>query len=125
MKVAVIGASEDRAKFGNKAVRAFRQAGHEVVPINPRCSGAPGRIEGLPAYASVADVPGPVDVATLYVQPAVGEQVLAEIAAKGIPELWVNPGAESDALLRRAEALGLETRFQCSILAINESPALY
>ena len=125
MKVAVIGASEDRAKFGNKAVRALRQAGHEVVPINPRRARATGRIEGLPAYASVAEVPGPVDVATLYVHPAVGERVLSEIAAKGIPELWVNPGAESESLLLRAKALGLDTRLQCSILAVDESPALY
>ena len=93
MKVAVIGASQDRAKFGNKAVRAFRQAGHDVVPINPRYAGIAERIEELPTYASVVDVPGHVDVATLYVHPAVGEQVLEEIAAKGIRELWVNPGA--------------------------------
>lgn len=125
MKVAVIGASQDRAKFGNKAVRAFRQAGHDVVPINPRYAGITERIEELPTYASVVDVPGHVDVATLYVHPAVGEQVLDEIAAKGIRELWVNPGAESDSLLRRAEALGLDARLQCSILAIDESPALY
>jgi len=125
MKVAVIGASQDRAKFGNKAVRAFRQAGHDVVPINPRYAGIAERIEELPTYASVVDVPGHVDVATLYVHPAVGEQVLEEIAAKGIRELWVNPGAESDSLLRRAEALGLDARLQCSILAIDESPALY
>ena len=125
MRVAVVGASEDRAKFGNKAVRAFRQAGHEVAPINPRCAGAAGRIEGLPAYASIADVPGRVDVATLYVHPAVGERVIEEIAARGVRELWVNPGAESDALLRRAEALGLDARLQCSILAIDESPARY
>ncbi len=125
MKVAVIGASEDRAKFGNKAVRALRNAGHEVVPINPRCAGAAGRIEGLATYASVVDVPGSLDVATLYVHPAVGEQVLEEIAARGIPELWVNPGAESDALLLRAKAFGLDTRLQCSILAVDESPALY
>ena len=125
MKVAVIGASADRAKFGNKAVRAFRHAGHEVVPINPRHARAAERIEGLPAYASVVDVPGPVDVATLYVHPAVGERVLEEIAAKGIPELWVNPGAESDSLLRRAASLGLDARLQCSILAIDESPASY
>lgn len=125
MRVAVIGASEDRTKFGNKAVRALRHAGHEVVPINPRRARAAGRIEGLPAYASVADVPGPLDVATLYVHPAVGEEVLPEIAAKGIAELWVNPGAESDSLLVRARALGLDTRLQCSILAVDESPALY
>lgn len=125
MRVAVVGASEDRAKFGNKAVRAFRQAGHDVVPINPRCAGTARPIEGLETYSSVADVPGRLDVATLYVHPAVGEQVLEEIAAKGIPELWVNPGAESDSLLRRARALGLDARLQCSILAIDESPALY
>ncbi len=125
MKVAVIGASADRSKFGNKAVRAFRRAGHDVAPINPRCAGADGRIEGLPAYASVADVPGRLDMATLYVQPEIGERVLAEIAARKIPEVWVNPGAESDALLRRADALGLDTRVHCSIVAIGESPASY
>lgn len=125
MTVAVIGASDDRSKFGNKAVRAFRQAGHDVVAINPRSAGAEQRIEGLPTYASVADVPGHVDVATLYVHPAVGERLLPEVAAKGIPELWVNPGAESDTLLLRAKSLGLDTRLQCSILAIDESPALY
>ena len=125
MTVAVIGASRDRAKFGNKAVRAFRRAGHHVVPINPRHAGAAERIENLPTYASIIDVPGHVDVATLYVHPAVGEQVLEEIAAKGIRELWVNPGAESDSLLRRADALGLDARLQCSMLAIDESPALY
>lgn len=125
MKVAVIGASENRAKFGNKAVRAFRQAGHDVIPINPRCAGVARPIEGLQAYSSVADIPGPVDVATLYVHPAVGERVLEEIAAKGVRELWVNPGAESDSLLRRAQTLGLDARLQCSILAIDESPAEY
>lgn len=125
MRVAVIGASRDRAKFGNKAVRAFREAGHDVVPINPRHAGSAERIEDLPTYASVADVPGSVDVATLYVEPAVGEGVLPELAARGIREVWVNPGAESESLLRRAAALGLDARLQCSILAIDESPAHY
>lgn len=125
MRVAVIGASADRARFGNKAVRALRRAGHEVAPVNPRSAAAGGRIEGLPAYASVADVPGRLDVATLYVPPAVGEGLLAQIADRGIAKLWVNPGAESAALLRRAEALGLDARLQCSILAVDESPAHY
>ena len=125
MRVAVVGASEDRAKYGNKAVRALRNAGHDVVPINPRCAGAARSIEDLETYSSVADVPGRLDVATLYVHPSVGEQVLDDIAAKGVPELWVNPGAESDSLLRRAQALGLDARLQCSILAVDESPARY
>ena len=125
VRVAVIGASRDRRKFGNKAVRAFRNRGYDVAPVNPRCAGSHERIEGLPAYASVLDVPGRVDVATLYVWPEVGERVVEDVAAREIPELWVNPGAESDGLLARARALGIETRLQCSILAIGESPAEY
>lgn len=125
MRIAVIGASRDRRKFGNKAVRAFLNQGHDVVPVNPQCAGAQESIEGLTAYASLLDVPGRVDVATLYVWPEIGERVVDDVAARDIPELWVNPGAESDGLLSRARELGIETRLQCSILAIGESPAEY
>ena len=127
--IAVIGASRDRRKFGNKAVRAFHRRGYDVVPINPGCVGAAStadrEIEGLVAYGSVLDVPRDVDVATLYLQPEVGEQVVSEVATKKIPELWVNPGAESEALLARARRLGLEIKLHCSIVAIGESPADY
>ena len=127
--VAVIGASRDRRKFGNKAVRAFRRRGYEVLPVNTR-AGGPGpeadqRIEGLPVHASVLDAPGPIDLATLYVPPAIGETLVDEIAAKGVPALWVNPGAESRRLVERARALGIETTLHCSIVAIGESPADY
>jgi len=64
--VAVVGASSDRRKFGNRAVRAFQQQGYTVVPINPH----EAEVEGLKAYASVLDVPGPVDMASLYVATA-------------------------------------------------------
>ena len=67
--VAVIGASNDRQKFGNKAVRAFRHQGYDVIPINPHESA----VEGLKAYRSVLDVPGPIDIATFYVPPEIGE----------------------------------------------------
>jgi len=78
--VAVVGASSDRRKFGNRAVRAFQQQGYTVVPINPH----EAEVEGLKAYASVLDVPGPVDMASLYVPPEIGELVIEEIARKGI-----------------------------------------
>ena len=69
--VAVIGASNTRSKYGNKAVRAFRQQGYTVVPINPH----EREVEGLKAYASVLDVPHAIDMATFYVPPDVGVQV--------------------------------------------------
>ena len=116
--VAVVGASRDRHKFGNKAVRAFRDAGHTVIPINPHET----EVEGLRTYASVLDVPGPIDMATFYVPPDVGEKVIDEVAKKGIPEVWFNPGAESDALVARARALNLQPIIACSIVAIGQNP---
>ena len=116
--VAVIGASRDRRKFGNRAVRAFHDEGCTVVPINLHET----EIEGLKAYPSVLDVPGPIDMATMYVPPEVGERLIEEIARKQIPEVWLNPGSESDALIARARALQIQPTVACSIVALGRDP---
>ena len=116
--VAVIGASNDRRKFGNRALRAYRSQGYTVVPINPH----EAQVEGLQAYASVLDVPGRIDLASFYVQPDVGEQVIEEVARKGIEEVWLNPGADSDALIERARALHIKPVVACSIVALGQNP---
>jgi predicted CoA-binding protein len=116
--VAVIGASRDRHKFGNRAVRAYQQQGYTVIPINPHET----EVEGIKAYASVLDVPGPIDMATLYVPPRVGERVIDEVAKKGIGEVWLNPGADGDEVVARAKTLGLNPIIACSIVAIGENP---
>lgn len=117
--VAIIGASADRSKFSNKAVRAFARQGYTVVPIHPKQT----EVEGWKAYPSVLDVPGPIDVASIYLPPAVGERVIEEVARKGISEVWINPGAESDALVARARELKLHPIVACSILGVGENPS--
>ena len=119
--VAVIGASSNRRKFGNKALRAFAHRGYRVIPINPR----EDAIEGHAAYRSVLDVPGPIDMATVYVPGSVGLGVLDEIARKGIAEVWLNPGADDPRVVARARELGLNPTIACSIMGIGESPAAY
>jgi hypothetical protein len=116
--VAVIGASNDRRKFGNRAVRAFQQQGYVVVPINPH----EDDVEGLKAYASVLKVPGAIDMASFYVPPDIGVQVIEEVAQKGITEVWLNPGADSEALVSRARALQIQPIVACSIIAIGRNP---
>ena len=116
--VAVIGASSNRNKFGNRAVRAFRQRGYTVVPINPH----EAEVEGLKSYASVLEVPGAIDMASFYLPPEIGLQVIDEVAEKKIPEVWLNPGAESDALIARAKALHIQPIVACSVVAIGENP---
>jgi uncharacterized protein len=117
--VAVVGASNNRRKFGNIAVRAFQKAGYNVIPITPASS----EVEGLRAYASVLDVPETIHLATVYVPPAIGEQVIEQLAKKGIREVWLNPGAGSPAIVARARALGMRPIEACSIMGIGFSPS--
>ena len=117
--VAVVGASADRAKFGNKALRAFQAQGYRVIPINPN----ERAVEGLETYASVLDVQEPIDMATVYVQPEVTLRLLDDFAKKGIREIWVNPGAEDDAVMGEAQRRGLNVIFACSIIGIGQNPA--
>ncbi len=115
----MIGASTDRHKYGNKAVRAFRAAGETVIPINPNQS----EVEGLKTYASVLDVPGRIDMATVYVQPGVAARVLDEVKQKGIPEVWLNPGADDDDVIAKGRTLGLNVIAACSIIGVGMSPS--
>jgi len=117
--IAIIGASNRRHKYGNMAVRAFKERGDTVFPINPHES----QIEGLPVYKSVLDIPDAVDVASFYVSPSVGLTLIEEVAQKGIKRVLLNPGAQSDQLLHRCEELGIDATVACSIILAGRSPS--
>lgn len=119
--IAIIGASTRRDKYGNKAVRAFRDGGWTVYPVNPGAA----EVEGLKCYASIADVPGPVDRVSLYVPPAVGRALLDAIAAKQPGEVFLNPGSEDPGLVEDARARGLNVIQACSIVNIGLRPDMY
>ncbi len=117
--VAIIGASNDRSKYGNKAVRAFQQQGYTVYPVNPK----EPVTEGIPAFKSITDVPTRPNRVSVYVPPPVLLKLLPDIAAKGCDELWLNPGTESDEVLAETERLGLTTIRACSIVGVGLSPS--
>ena len=119
--VAVIGASSNRNKFGNKALRAFERQGYTVIPINPN----EASVEGHKTFASVLDVPGAIDMATVYIPADAGVGVMEQLAKKGVGEVWLNPGADDDEVVERARALGLNVIQACSIIGIGESPSRY
>jgi len=117
--VAILGASADRSKFGNKSVRAHLHQGYEVFPVNPKG----GTIEGLPVYRSLADVPGgPIERISVYLPPAVTLSALDEVAKRGCEELWLNPGSESAEVIERAAELGLDPIMACSIVNLGLHP---
>jgi predicted CoA-binding protein len=116
--IAIIGASKDKSKFGNKAVRAYKSQGFEVFPINLNET----EIEGLKTYQSILKTPKKPDMASLYLPPQVGIKVIEEVAKAGVKVIYINPGAESPKLIQKAKKLGLEPRMTCSIRAIGIDP---
>lgn len=118
MKVAVIGASQDKGKFGNKAVRAYRKNGDTVYPVNPNCN----EIEGLPTYETVLDIPDDLDRITVYLPPERTLAILSDIAKKGAREIFLNPGSENNAVIKKGEELRLNLLIACSIMEIGSNP---
>ena len=102
-KWAVVGASDDRSKFGNLSFRELRERGKKVFPINPRA----GEVEGETAYASLTELPEPVDRVLVVVPPKQSEHVVREADKAGINHVWFQPGAESVAALAYCEARGM------------------
>lgn len=119
--IAIIGASNDRKKYGNKAVRAFHDGGWTVYPVNPKEE----TIEGLKAFASIADVPDPIDRVSMYVPPRYGKRMIEAIASKKPKEFFLNPGTEDDELVAMAQERGLEPIQACSIVNIGLRPDQY
>lgn len=120
--VAIIGASQDRSKFGNKSVRAHQTAGYQVYPVHPKET----EVEGLPCYPSLADLPvKSLDRVSLYLPPAVAVKVIDEVAELDVGEVWLNPGVSDDAVRTRAQKLGLNVIEGCSIVDLGLSPSQF
>lgn len=103
-RYAVVGASRDRAKFGNRVLRCYLEKGYEAIPVHPRES----EIEGVSCVPDLASIEGALDGVSIVTPPAVTEKVVEDAARAGVRRLWMQPGAESEAAVARAQALGLE-----------------
>lgn len=119
--IAVVGASGDRRKFGNKCVRAYLQAGYRVFPVNLHAS----EIEGLEVYRKVADVPAELDRISLYLPPDSTRALIPDLAQRREAQVWFNPGCADRGVIDEARAAGLDVRDGCSIVDIGLSPSQF
>src|SRR5216683_1427497 len=109
--VTVVEIRGDKVRLGIVAPKDF--------PVHP----AAQTIEGVPVFHSILEVPAEkVDRVSLYLPPQIGLQVIEEIAQKAVGEVWLNPGAESPALIARGQELGLNMIVGCSIVDIGVDP---
>ena len=100
---AVVGASRDRDKYGNKVLRCYLQHGRRVFPVNPQAA----QIEGLAAYGDLGTLPEPVHGISVITPPRISEWVIEQAATLGIGQVWMQPGAESIVAKTRAEVAGM------------------
>lgn len=116
-KLAVVGVSRDRNKFGNIVYRRLKAHGFEVFAVNPKID----VIEGDPCFHDLAALPGPVGGLVIVVPPRTTEQVVIEAAAAGIRRVWMQPGAESDEAIRFCEEHGMSVIHGLCIMALSGS----
>ena len=100
---AVVGASNDHAKYGNKVLRCYAQHDLSVVGVNPRLD----EVEGLPCYPSLRDIPGPPRAVSVVAPPAAAAQIVADAIATGVKQLWFQPGAEDHTAIAAARKAGI------------------
>jgi uncharacterized protein len=99
----VVGASPRRHKYGNKVLRCYQQNGRRAIPVNPR----EAVIEGVACVADVASLPEDVKSISVITPPSVTEKVVEAAARKGIENVWMQPGAESDTAIETCRRAGI------------------
>ena len=94
-RFAVVGATDNREKYGNQIFKNLKGRGYEVYPVNPRLE----ELEGVECYASLDDIPVKVDVVDFVVPPAVTEAILKDCKRLGLDRIWLQPGSENEAAI--------------------------
>ncbi len=116
-RIAVVGASNNPEKYGNVIVKNLRAKGYTILPVNPREK----EIDGLTAYASLREVPGPVHVVSVVTPPPRTLEVLKEVAALGLPNVFLQDGSHDDQVLAYAATAPFKTVYDACIMVVTAS----
>lgn len=112
---AVVGASENPQRYGNKIVKRLKSAMYNVLPVSPNYE----KVEGIKSFASISDVSGPIDVVNFVVNPSIGMKVLDEVIEKGIKRIWLQPGTVSSKLVQKAKDNDIEVIEACILVVLG------
>ena len=114
---AVVGASSNRSKYGNKVLRCYLQRDKKVYPVNPREI----VIEGLRAVHSVSELPDEVKSISIITPPFITEKIVEDAIKKGIKNIWMQPGAESDTAIQRCRMnkINIIAKGPCILVAMG------
>lgn len=114
-RIALVGASNNPAKYGNIILRNLTAKGYTVIPVNPRET----QVAGIRAYPSLAEVPGPIHVVSIVTPPAATLEVLRQVAALGLPRVFLQDGSFDDAVLDYVAAAPFQTVHHACIMVVT------
>jgi predicted CoA-binding protein len=103
--LAMVGASANWNRPSYFAMKYLQQKGFRVIPVNPREAG--GTIQGETVYASLRDIPDPVDLVDIFRPSQEAGAIADDAVAIGAKVVWMQLGVRDDAAAARAEAAGL------------------
>jgi len=106
-KIAVVGATENRSKWGYKVFKALMESGFDAVPVNPKYESVEGKI----CSKDISSLNGNVDLVIFVVPPKVTEQIACQVVEKGIKKAWIQPGSESKKAIETLEEGGVKVVF--------------
>lgn len=109
---AVVGATENPDKFGNKIVKKLKRLGYEVYAVNPMYQEVDGEI----CYSSLSELPVKVDCVDVVVSPDKSVNVLQEVIELGIENIWFQPGTFTPEIVDKSEQSGINTVYLNCVL---------
>ena len=110
--IVIVGASDNREKYGNIIYRELRASGYKVIPVNPKAD----MVEGDKCYHSLSEIPVKVDVVDTVVPPHITEQIVKECKEIGINKVWMQPGSESEKAIIFCKDNGIEVVYDNCIM---------
>jgi predicted CoA-binding protein len=113
--VAVLGASPNRERYSNRAIRLLAEHGYRPIPVNP----ALGEIEDFACYRTLKEITGPLHTITIYLNPSRSTPLIDEILAAHPQRIIMNPGAENEALAEAASSAGIEVVEACTLVMLK------
>ena len=101
---AVVGVSRNPAKYGHQVYKDLKEAGYVVYPVNPSID----KVLGEPCYHSLSELPEKTDVVDTVVPSSVTEKTVEECKELRIERVWMQPGSESEHVIRFCEENGIK-----------------
>jgi predicted CoA-binding protein len=101
--IAVVGLSPKTNRPSHQVARALQGFGYHIIPIRP----AVDEVLGEKAYASLRDVPGPIDLVDVFRAPDRIGPIIDDCIAIGVKAVWLQDGVINEAEALRARAAGM------------------